>query len=176
MASTTATTFERAVLRSLSLKLRDRIDETLAADIDVAMLGDPEEIADAMVAVLPGHVYDQLAGPFYDTAGLTRWLDVSRQALHQRVDRHSVLACPLADGGQVYPAWQFLPNGATLPGLAEVLAVLFTAEADPWLVALWLRAPSDQLGGSRPSDWLRDGGDPQAVLAGAHRVAATWAA
>ena len=42
---------------------------------------------------------------------------MSRQALHQRVARHAILACPIGVS-VVYPTWQFLDNGATIPSLA----------------------------------------------------------
>jgi len=167
--------FERQVLTSLSGKLHARLRKASAANIDVKAFGDPEEIAEAMAAVLPlGHVYDEISGPFYDTAGLTRWLGVSRQALHQKVARHAILACPLADGGNVYPAWQFLENGATIPALGEVLTVLSEGTDDAWMIALWMQAPNHHLGSHRPSEWLRKGGDPQRVLAKARDTAARW--
>jgi hypothetical protein len=169
--------FERQVMRSLGTKLHARLKKAGEADIAVEAFGDPEQIADAMAAVLPlGHVYDEISGPFYDTAGLTRWLGISRQALHQQVARHAVLACPLQDGGVVYPAWQFLPNGTTIPALAEVLSALSDGTDDAWMIALWMQAPSEHLGGARPSEWLRDGGDPQQVLAMTRDVASRWRA
>ncbi|MGH3562625.1 MAG: hypothetical protein ACRDTN_12710, partial [Mycobacterium sp.] len=147
------------------------------AQVDPAAFGDPEDIANAMVAALPlGHVFDDISGPFYDTTGLTRWLGVSRQALHQKVARHAILACPLEDGGVVYPTWQFLDSGATIPSLAEMLATLAEGTDDAWMIALWMRAPNENLGGDRPSEWLRAGRDPQRVIAMARHVASNWAA
>lgn len=130
-----------------------------------------------MVAALPlGHVFDEISGPFYDTSGLVRWLGISRQALHQKVARHAILACPLDDGGLVYPTWQFLDSGASIPSLADVLATLAEGTDDAWMIALWMQAPSEYLDGDRPNQWLRQGGDPQQVLAMARRVASSWAA
>ncbi|MCH9736516.1 MAG: DNA-packaging protein [Actinomycetia bacterium] len=167
--------FEREVMRSLSGKLHERLRRAGDGNVDVAVFGDPEQIAEAMAAVLPlGHVYDEVSGPFYDTAGLTRWLGISRQALHQKAGRRAILACPLAEGGSVYPAWQFLSSGATISHLADVLAALAAGTDDSWMIALWMRAPNHDLDGDRPSDWLRRGGDPQQVVAAARRVAAGW--
>lgn len=87
-----------------------------------------------------------------------------------------MLACPLADGGVVYPAWQFLDSGATIPSLGAVLTTLAEGTDDAWMMALWMRAPSHQLDGACPSDWLRHGGDPQRVIAMAHEAAAGWRA
>ena len=156
-------------------KVHDRLRRAAIAEVDPATLGDPDEIATAMVAALPlGHAFDVISGPFYDTAGLVAWLGITRQALHQRVRSRSVLACPLADGGRVYPTWQFLDNGATIPALADVLGALADWDADEWMVALWMRAPNDDLGGLQPSEWLRQGSDPEQVIALAQAVASQW--
>lgn len=169
--------FERRIMRAVSEKVHDRLRKAGEAQLDPEAFGDPERIADAMVAALPlGHVFDEVSGPFYDTAGLSRWLGISRQALHQKVARHAVLACPLDDGSTVYPTWQFLDSGATIPSLAEVLATLAEGSDDAWMVALWMRAPSENLDGERPCDWLRNGGDPQQVIAMARQAASSWAA
>lgn len=164
-------------MRLVSQKVHQRLRKAGEAQVHPEAFGDPEQVADAMVAALPmGHVFDEISGPFYDTPGLVRWLGISRQALHQRVARHAILACPLDDGGVVYPAWQFLDSGATLPSLTDVLASLADGTDDAWLIALWMRAPNDNLGGDRPSEWLRNGGDPQQVLETARQAASSWAA
>lgn len=168
--------FERQVMALVGSKLHARLERVGEAALDISALGDPEDIADAMVAVVPGHLYDEISGPFYDTAGLTRWLGISRQALHQKAARHTVLACPLADGGHVFPAWQFLPSGATIPALGEVLAALAAGTDDTWVIALWMQAPSDALDGQCPSEWLRAGRDPHQVIKMARHAAAGWAA
>ena len=79
-------------------------------------------------------------------------------------------------GGVVYPTWQFLDSGATIPSLAEVLATLAEGTDDAWMIALWMRAPSENLDGGHPSEWLRKGRDPQRVIAMARQVASSWAA
>jgi hypothetical protein len=168
---------EREIMRSVSRKVHDRFRKAADAQLSPEAFGDPEAIADAMVAALPlGHVFDELSGPFYDTAGLARWLGISRQALHQRSARHAILACPLADNGVVYPVWQFLDSGATIPSLGAVLTTLAEGTDDAWMMALWMRAPSDQLDGDCPSDWLRNGHDAERVIAMAREVASGWRA
>ncbi|MEB3049330.1 hypothetical protein KV112_06165 [Mycolicibacter sp. MYC123] len=169
--------FERHVIRLVNQKIHARLQTAAEAQLSPEAFGDPERIADAMVAALPlGHAFDEISGPFYDTAGLTRWLGITRQALHQKVARHAILACPLDDGGTVYPAWQFLAHGATIPALADVLKALAEGTDDGWMMALWMQAPSEHLDDARPSQWLRDGGDPQRVLTVARRTASGWAA
>lgn len=169
--------FERQVLQLVSQKVHERIRKADHAQLGPEAFGDPEDIADAMVAALPlGHVFDEISGPFYDTSGLVRWLGISRQALHQKVARHAILACPLDDGGVVYPTWQFLDSGATIPSLTEVLTTLADGTDDAWMIALWMRAPSEHLDGDCPSEWLRKGHDPQRVLTTARQMASSWAA
>jgi len=168
---------EREIMRSVGRKVHDRLRKAAEAQLSPEAFGDPEAIAEAMVAGLPlGHVFDELSGPFYDTSGLTRWLGISRQALYQKVARHAILACPLADGGVVYPAWQFLGSGATIPSLGAVLTTLAEDTDDAWMMALRMRAPSDQLDGNCPSDWLRKGRDAERVIAMAREVASSWRA
>lgn len=170
-------TFERQIMRLVNQKVHERLRRVGETAFHPEAFGDPERIADAMVAALPlGHVFDEISGPFYDTSGLVRWLGISRQALHQKVARHAVLACPLDDGGLVYPAWQFLDSGATIPSLSEALATLAQGTDDAWMIALWMQAPSEALDGVRPSQWLRNGGDPQRVLTMAGQTASSWAA
>ncbi len=97
--------------------LKQRVHDTFAAAAEAGVpaetFADVEAIADAMSAALPtSHVYDQIVGPFYDTAGLTRWWRVSRQAVSKKVATNAVIACRLDDGQWVYPTWQFTDGGA----------------------------------------------------------------
>lgn len=168
--------FERQVMRVLGPKLHERLQRASDAELSIEdLFGDPEQVAEKMAASLPAsHRYDDISGPFYDTAGLVKWLGISRQAVHQKVAKHALLGCPTADGSTLFPTWQFLPNGATIPALAEVLAVLAEGTDDPWMIALWMQAPSALLDGHRASGWLRRGGDPQRVLTIARDTAARW--
>lgn len=88
--------YERRVMRAVNARLHAHLARASAADADLATtFGDPEDLAEAMVSALPhSHVFDEIAGPFYDTAGLTRWLGITRQALHQKAVKHAILACP----------------------------------------------------------------------------------
>lgn len=144
--------------------------------IDVRQLGDPEQLAVTMVAALPGsHVFDEIAGPFYDSRGLARWLDISTEELERRTAERLLLGCPVEEGEIVYPAWQFADNGATLPQLPEVIRTLAAASNDSWQIAIWLRSPSRVLDGETPSEWLRRFNSADAVLRLARRTAARWA-
>jgi len=142
------------------------------------LLGDdPSALAERMVASIPTrHEYDAVAGPFYDTAGLRKWLGISRQALAARVAAGSLLACPTQEGQLVYPAWQFQPDGTTVAHLAEVIKILRPAAATPWTVATWLRTPGgENVEGADAVTWLSNGGDVTPILAEAREDAARWA-
>jgi len=143
-------------------------------------LGDPEKLADWVVAAAPlePSPLEELVGPFYDTAGLRAWLGVSRQAVLERVKTHTLLGMQTGDRTWVYPAWQFRKtgNGETIPHLAEVLRILAKAIDDPWTWALWLQAPDEDLDGMTSAQWLESGRDPAPVLAEARADAARWAA
>ncbi|HET8601264.1 MAG TPA: hypothetical protein VFL99_13125 [Segeticoccus sp.] len=133
---------ERA--RSLALQGRSLAD-----------LGDPEELAQRMVAALPSqHAWDERLGPFYDTAGLVTWLGISRQALADRVRRGTLLACRTADGHLVYPALQFARDGAVRPGVVDAVGQFTRAGADGWAIAVWLTTPSDAFDGHSAVDYL----------------------
>lgn len=135
----------------------------------------PDHVAAAMLNAMPTeHPFAGL-GPFYDTAGLTRWLAITRQALHQKVRTHQLLACATGDGRRVYPAWQFSSDGRSIPGLAGVLRVLLEA-TDPWTAAIWLTTPTDRLDESSAVDWVTARRELAPVLAAAQEDAARWAA
>jgi hypothetical protein len=168
--------FEKSLLDALRRAVHVQLRRAAVADLDPAAIGDPEDLAAAMVAALPAsHPFDEVTGPFYDTTGLTTWLSVSRQALHQRLRGGSILGCPLDDGSIVYPAWQFLDNGAIVPGVSDLLKVLGPATNDTWQMALWLSAPNDELDGIAPRDWLRSNRSREPVVTLAKQTAARWA-
>jgi hypothetical protein len=172
----TGASYRDLVVASVSARIGSRLDELAAAGVPLESLGSPEQVADQVAAALPAtrHAYDLELGPFYDTAGLTRWLGVSRQALADRVRRGSLLACRTQDGHLVYPAFQFDGSGAIRRGLAPVLKVF--AGYDGWLVATWLVTASDVLDGSSAMDWLALGRDKSAVVSLARADAGGWAA
>lgn len=72
----------------------------------------------------PANALVERCGPFYDTDGLTTWLGLPRQQVHERREARTLLGCPTAEGELIYPVWQFQDNGELLPGLPSVLMVL----------------------------------------------------
>ncbi|MBB3040078.1 hypothetical protein [Hoyosella altamirensis] len=164
--------------RELMDVLRNRVHHAFMAarkgGVPHSAFDDAEALAEAMIAALPSsHVFDRLVGPFYDTAGLVRWLGTSRQAIAKRVHAGSLIACQLEDRQWVYPVWQFTSSGALHPGLNDVWKVL-RAGADPWTCAVWMCAENEQLG-ETAVEAIR-AGRTSAVLELAHVDAARWGA
>lgn len=166
---------ERKLMDLLARRVHKTFVDARAAGIPADVFADVESIADSMAAALPtSGVYDQLVGPFYDTAGLTRWWGVSRQAVNKAVAAGTVIACRLADGQWVYPSWQFTSDGTVAPQLVTLWKTLRTA-ADPWTCAVWLRTPQPEFGGGSAADWIADGYPVDRVLALARADAQRWA-
>lgn len=167
---------EKQLMEELAQRVHSTFAAAAAADVPADAFGDVQAIADAMSAALPTHhVYDQIVGPFYDTAGLTRWWKVSRQAVSKKVAINAVIACQLDDGQWVYPVWQFTRSGSVHADLVQVWRVLRSG-ADSWSSALWLRAPQDVLAGNTAVQWLADYGSIDTVLTAARADVERWAA
>ncbi len=168
--------YESDVLTALAAGLHERVAAVRAAGHDPAHLGTPRDLARRMLAAVPAtHPWDEQIGPFYDAAGLTAWLGISKQALNDRVRRSRMLAVTTADGRVVYPARQF--DGRQLvAGLADALAKFRDTQVDGWAIAAWLTTPAAALRGKTPFDWLHDGDDAQRVAGLAEETAARWAA
>ncbi|MGB3696850.1 MAG: hypothetical protein WBA05_05400 [Gordonia sp. (in: high G+C Gram-positive bacteria)] len=162
--------------------LHDRIEQTFAiaaaAGVDADVFADADAIAAQMVSAIPiGNVYDQLAGPFYDSAGLTRWLGLTKQALSKRIATGAVIACRLGDHRRtwVFPVWQFTEDRTVFDALSDLWRILLPAADDPCMAVFWFRARNPALGEMTPIDWLTAGNDLDTVLAEAAADAALWA-
>jgi len=142
-----------------------------------ADLGDPDELADRMLAAVPAPSPWRDLGPFYSTSGLARVLGgVSRQAIEERRRRRTILALRTADDVWVYPAFQLDGRNRVVAGLADVLA-RFRPDGpdDEWMVAAFVAAPQPALGGRTIAEHLRDGGALADVVALADERAERWA-
>lgn len=132
---------------------------------------DPDKLAATLIAAMPSRFGKY--GPFYDTAGLTSWLGISRQALAKRAANHKLLAVRTSDRQTLYPVWQFDRATRAVPAaLQAVLAVLLPAVVDPWTAAMWLRTPLEP-GGKDAVQLIAEGGTDE-VLTDARRDAARW--
>ena len=94
-------------------------------------------------------------------------LGISTQAVNKRRKAGALLGLDVGGGTRfLYPAFQFTERGGVVPGLREVLRA-FTAVEDPWMRANFLLTGDPRLGGRRPIDALREGGEVEAVRAAA---------
>lgn len=151
-----AAAFRAQLWQRLESGVEERLDQLADAGDLAKALGDPAGVADRMIATLPvvRHDLDVELGPFYDTAGLSAWWGVSRQALSDRVRRGTLLACRTGDGHLVYPAFQFARDGSVRPGILEAVAVFQRHTVDGWTAAVWLTSPSPGLDGDSAVDYL----------------------
>ncbi len=175
MSTVAANGYESALIDAVTDGLHGRVRALIAAGADPAKLGSPEELANRMLAAVPwAHPWDEQIGPFYDTAGLTLYLGVSKQALADRVARRRLLAV-MVDGRVLYPARQFAGR-QLIPGLADTLAEFRDVPVDGWAIAAWLTTPAAALTGATPLDWLTARRRVDAVRGLAAQHAARWSA
>jgi hypothetical protein len=120
-------------------------------------------------------VWGRQVGRMLSSREVAELLGVSRQAVHERTQRGSLLALRGADGGMLYPAFQFGSSGHPLAGIAEAVRALTPVVETPYTIAAWFTSSEPELEGLTPSDWLRDGRDPEAVIEQARREAARLA-
>jgi hypothetical protein len=166
MTATAPSAYEVELFQQLEQELKGR---------NLAQIGSPHEVARRMAAALPptDSPWDQVVGPVYTTASLSRFLGISRQAISQAVKLHTILRLITADGVSTYPAFQFGPGGERLPGLRPVLDELSRAVDDPYTWAAWLTAVPD--GGESAVGALWAGRRAEVVEA-ARATATAWLA
>ncbi|MGC4934146.1 hypothetical protein ACLQ3C_10730 [Gordonia sp. DT30] len=168
---------KQELLDELSHLLDERFSAAEEAGVDASLYADTNRLASAMVAALPAlGVHDQLVGPFYDTAGLTGWLGVSKQAIAKRVKHRTLIACQLESGTWVYPTWQFTEQGAVDRRMVQVWQIL-REHANAWTAALWMCAPNPDLDGDTVIHHLATDSTERlaAVVDAARADAARWA-
>lgn len=169
---------KRQLLHELTGLIEARFSEAEDAGVDVGLFADTAGIARAMVAALPTTtVQDQQVGPFYDTAGLTTWLGVSKQAIAKRVTKRTLIGCQLASGTWVYPTWQFTEDAVVDKRLSQVWQHLRN-RTDAWTAVLWMCSPCQHLENTTAVQYLAEGGNDQldTVLHAAQMDTARWTA
>jgi len=129
-------------------------------------IGSPQELAERMVAAVPDpSPWNELLGPFYQPGQVAKMLGgISRQAVADRRQRHTLLGLKTADGHWVYPAFQFDTRNKVLSGLSETLRILAASDIDDWSLAGWLMSSFRSLGDKTPIEWLRSGDDLETLL------------
>lgn len=168
--------FEQRMVEELALGVHKWVSEVRKSGRAPDVVDGPEDLAGRMLALLPAtHPWDDQIGPFYDTAGLTKLLGISRQAIADRVSRGSLLAATTSDGRVVYPAFQF-DGRHVRREVAEVLVPFKASSVDGWAVAAWFTTPATALDRVTPLEWVNNGGNPESVRALAVETVERWAA
>jgi len=133
---------------------------------------DPAAFAEWLYDQLPVQSpWDRVIGPCYTTEQLTKRFKVSRQALFDRVRRHTLLGLRTSDGQIVYPVFQF-HGDKVISGLSRVLRITAGA-VDDWTLASWLVAQQPELGMS-VVDAVRKFGAAEEVLRVAELAKESW--
>lgn len=132
----------------------------------LADLASPQELAERMVAIVPRPSrWDDFLGPFYGPAQVAEILGgISRQAVAERRQRHTLLGLKTADGHWVYPVFQFDERNSVRAGLPDLLQTLAASGVDDWSLAGWLVSPLRSLDGRTPIEWLRQRRDLATLL------------
>lgn len=125
-------------------------------------------------ALLPVVLRSMLGEDRFDTTAAARLLEVTRQALHKRVQAGRLLGVP-GRGTTWYPAWQFdinkralRPNAqAALAAWVDVLGTSF----DPETVLSWANTPQPELADQTPAEWIESERDEAPVVEAARKAA-----
>ncbi len=136
-------------------------------------LPDPAAFGAQLAAQAEGRVtWEAALGRYLSVAEAAKVLGVSsRQAVHQRIARGTLLAMDLT-GQTVLPAYQF--DGSTVRReVAHVLKLLRPAQLSDEAVISWLGSPQPELDGVTPADWL--GKDPARLYEAARHTAGSLA-
>ncbi|MBG0738811.1 hypothetical protein IV500_05175 [Paeniglutamicibacter antarcticus] len=166
-----------AEIQDLALRMAEEMERQHKSlrGMDIGLLA--QNVVRTFPSVEDNNPMMDAVGPFYDTAGLQRWLATTRQNLGKRSSALQILACKTEDNHLLYPTWQFRRDGTVINGLTEVLTVLAQGTASPWTWALWLTSKiDDELEGMSPAEWLGDERTLAPVLTMAASDAAVWAA
>lgn len=116
-----------------------------------------------------------VVGPVWSEGKVCDTLGIDAIVLAERRAVGEVLGFTTAQGDVVYPVDQFQRHDGAVevrPALLPFLRRL--RRFDPWTVAVLLHTPAPELGDQNPLDWLRLGGDGQAVADLARTVAREW--
>jgi hypothetical protein len=153
------------------------IQKLLAADSNSpedleSELGSPAVFAEIVFRSIPKRSsWDKVVGPVFTTEQLQMRDGVSRQAIFDRVRRHTLLGLRTLDKHTVYPTFQF-EGRKVLGGLSKVLKIT-AGEVDDWTLASWLVAEQPSLGVS-VIEALRQSGPSTEVIQLANDAVQHW--
>lgn len=159
--------------------------ETAAASFkatlrELGLSGDEPELGDAArlgqraaLLAAAGALWQRQLGPLLDMRHAQQLLGVgSRQAVHDLIQRHRLLALTTEDRRTLIPVFQFSESGRPYEAVPPVLRIFAEAEATGWTAASWFATSSPELHYQTPIAWIRAGGDLDTVLDAARAAAA----
>jgi hypothetical protein len=132
----------------------------------------PEAGRRAALAAAADLLWESHLGPLYDTKQVRQLMEVSRQAINERVKRGTLLALPQENGDYLYPAFQFGRRGAPKKAIVEALTAFPRSPADRHTVASWFVSREPLLEQQTPVEWADRGGSVETLLTAAQRAAA----
>jgi hypothetical protein len=147
---------------------------------ELGLSGDEPELGDgarlgqraALVAAASVMWRHQL-GPLLDMRQAQELLGVgSRQAVHDLIQRHRLLALSSEGRRTLIPAFQFSETGRPYEAVPPILRIFAEADATGWTVASWFTTPRPDLADETPIAWVRVGRDLETVLEAARAAAA----
>jgi hypothetical protein len=134
----------------------------------LSRLADPKAFGAKLAVIAEAQAtWEAALGRYLTVNEVTKVLGASRQAVHQRIERGTLLAIDLA-GQVVLPAYQF-EDRAVRPDVVRTLKLLRTSGLSREGVVSWFASPQPELEGARPADWL--GKDPTALYEAARHTA-----
>jgi hypothetical protein len=147
---------------------------------ELGLSGDEPELGDAArlgqraaLVAAAGALWQRQLGPLLEMRQAQELLGVgSRQAVHDLIQRHRLLALSSEDRRALVPLFQFSEAGRPYAAVPPILRIFAEAEATGWTVASWFTTPSAELEDQTPIGWIKAGRDPQTVLEAARAAAA----
>lgn len=96
-----------------------------------------------------------IIGALYSTAATCEYLGgITRQALNDRINKHTILRLKDGAGRNGYPIFQF-SNGTVDPYILQIVQTLLDGHFSEWQTALWITTPSLMYNGASPLEYLR---------------------
>jgi hypothetical protein len=147
---------------------------------ELGLSGEEPELGDATrlgqraaLVAAAGALWRGQLGPLLDMRQTQELLGVSsRQAVHDLIQRHRMLAVSTEDRRTLVPVFQFSEAGRPYEVVPSILRVFAEVEATGWTTASWFTTPNAELQGCTPIAWIQDGRDHPTVLNAAHAAAA----
>jgi hypothetical protein len=150
--------------------------ERLLDNVDHAEAGDlGRRAAEAALAPL---IWAEAVGERWDTTEAAEFLGVTRQALHDRVKRGTLLGIP-GQGVTWFPTWQFDFAGRQVRPVVGPLLQVFRGMDKPLEaveIAAWAQLPQAELDDVAPADWIAEDRPEEPVVTTARHSAARLAA